>query len=89
MQKNGGYNLEHVYSHNENAAKCFYLCLQIAHALNQLLEHGNIIASARKKYGSLKNLTHHLLDAFRFITIESVDIDKLFAQPFQIRLNSS
>lgn len=89
MQKNGGYNLEHVYSHNENAAKCFYLCLQIAHAINQLLEHGNLIASARKKYGSLKNLAHHLLDAIRFIVIEPADIDKLFAEPFQIRLNSS
>jgi hypothetical protein len=89
MQKNGGYNLEHVYSENENAAKCFYLCLQIAHMINQLIEKGNLISNACKKYGSLKNLTHYLLDAIRFITIEDSDIVELFKNPFQIRFNSS
>lgn len=89
MQKNGGYNLEHVYSANENAAKCFYLCLQIAHIINQLIENGSLISNASKKYGSLKNLTHHLLDAIRFITIEQSDIDELLKTPFQIRFNSS
>lgn len=89
MQKNGGYNLEHVYSENENAAKCFYLCLQIAHIINQLIENGSLISNASKKYGSLKNLTHHLLDAIRFITIEQSDIDELLKTPFQIRFNSS
>jgi translation initiation factor 2B subunit (eIF-2B alpha/beta/delta family) len=89
MQKNGGYNLEHVYSENENAAKCFYLCLQIAHLINQLLENGSLISNAGKKYGSLKNLTRHLLDAIRFITIEYSDIVELFKYPFQIRFNSS
>jgi len=89
MQKNGGYNLEHVYSENENAAKCFYLCLQIAHMLNQLIEKGSLISNAGKKYGSLKNLTRHLLDAIRFITIEYSDIPQLFNYPFQIRFNSS
>lgn len=87
MQKNGGYNLEHVYSENENAAKCFYLCLQIAHTINQLLEKSNLIANGIKKFGSLKNFTRHLLDAIRFITIENADISELFQQPFQIRLN--
>lgn len=87
MQKNGGYNLEHVYSENENASKCFYLCLQIAHTINQLLEKSSLIAGAIKKFGSLKNFTRHLLDAIRFISIENSDIAELFLQPFQIRLN--
>jgi hypothetical protein len=86
MQKNGGYNLEHVYSENETAAKGFYLCLQIAHTINQLIEKGSLIESVCKKFGSTKNLTSHLKDAFRFITIEASDIQALFSQSFQIRL---
>lgn len=88
-QKTGGYNLEHVYSENENAAKCFYLCLQIAHIINQLIEHGSLIEQAAKKFGSIKNLTRCLLDAIRFIVMLPADIEALFAKPFQIRLNSS
>lgn len=86
-QKNGGYNLEHVYSQNENAAKCFYLCLQIAHMINQLIEHGSLIVNAIKKYGSLKNISRALLEAFRFITITQDDISDLFKSAFQIRLS--
>jgi hypothetical protein len=91
MQKNGGYNLEHVYTENENAAKGFYLCLQIAHTINQLIEHGSLIARAIKKYGSLKNISRALLDAMRFIRFSSEDFDALFESTFQIRLalNSS
>jgi hypothetical protein len=86
MQKNGGYNLEHVYTENDNAAKCYYLCLQIAHILNQLIEKGNLIGDIRKTFGSIKNLTAHLKDAIRFISVEPADITALLAQPFQIRL---
>lgn len=89
MQKNGGYNLEHVYSENENAAKCFYLCLQIAHIINQLIEQGNLIENLRKRYGSLKNLSLHLLTAFIMLSVTQSDIDALFLKPFHIRLNSS
>lgn len=86
MQKHGGYNLEHVYTEDENAAKCLYLCLQIAHIINQLIEHGSLITNAVKTYGSLKNLTRALLDALRFISITPDDIKALLAAPFQIRL---
>lgn len=88
-QKNGGYNLEHVYSYNENAAKCFYICLQIAHIINQLIEHGSLIEHAVKKYGSIKNLTRCLVEAIRFIVVSPAEIKALFEKPFQIRLNSS
>ncbi len=33
MQKNGGYELEHAYSHNTWGIKNFYLLLQIAHLI--------------------------------------------------------
>lgn len=91
MQKNGGYNLEHIYSENENAAKCLYICLQIAHMINQFIEKGSLIGAICKKYGSLKNLTQRLSEALRFIKIEHSDIVSLLEKPFQIRLqfNSS
>lgn len=91
MQKNGGYNLEHIYSHNENSAKCFYLCLQIAHIINQLLEKGSLIVNASKKFGSLINFSSHLSEAIRKIEITSQDLYELFKEPFQIRIaaNSS
>jgi hypothetical protein len=87
MQKNGGYNLEHAYSKNPNAAKNYYLLLQIAHTLNQLIEKGNLITAAI--YGSIKNLTFHLRESLRTMSITAVDYERLFAVPFQIRLNSS
>ncbi len=89
MQKNGGYNLEHVYSENENAAQCFYIILQIAHLINQLIEHGSLIEKLRTRYGSLKNLSLYLLSALTIISVEQNDIDALFQKPFQIRLDSS
>lgn len=87
MQKNGGYGLEHVFSHNDNAAKCFHLCMQIAHCINQLLEKGGLLGSIQKKYGSIKNVAAMLLDAFRYFPITLELHSKLFENPFQIRLN--
>lgn len=87
-QKNGGYNLEHVYSHNETAAKCFYVLLQIAHIINQLIEKGSLIKAICKKYGSIKNLTLNLREALRFICIQPQDIQALTKHSFQIRLGN-
>jgi hypothetical protein len=43
MQKTGGYNLEHPYSHHDNASKNYYFLLQIAHIFNQLMEKGSLL----------------------------------------------
>lgn len=87
MQKNGGYNLEHAYSKNPNASKNYYLLLQIAHTLNQLIEKGNLITAVI--YGSIKNITFLLRESLRTTAITAAYYDLLFAAPFQIRLNSS
>ena len=88
-QKNQGYELEHVYCSNENASKCLYYCLQIAHTINQLFEQGSLIAALRKKIGSIKNLTFDLLICMLTQPINSATVESLFTAPFQIRLNSS
>ena len=87
MQKNGGYNLEHAYSKNPHAAKNFYLLLQIAHTINQLIEKGNLIAV--DSFGSIKNLTFQLRESLRTTAISPPAFENLFASSFQIRLNSS
>ena len=89
MQKNGGYNLEHAYSKEYNAGKCFYLLLQIAHTINQLIEKGSLLKNIKKTYGSIKNLTASLLESFRNDAISSQLYESHFRKPFQIRLNSS
>ena len=40
MQKNGTFDIEHVYSNNYNAMKAHYLFIQFAHTIRQLLEKG-------------------------------------------------
>lgn len=66
VQKNGGYGLEHAYTQNWNSAKVYYLLLQLAHALAQLLEHSSLLrVYFPDGFGSAKNLAASLLEAWR------------------------
>lgn len=40
MQKNGTFDIEHIYSRNYNAMKAHYFFIQYAHTIRQLLEKG-------------------------------------------------
>lgn len=42
MQKNGTFDIGHLYSRNQVAIKVHYLLIQIAHTIRQLLENGSI-----------------------------------------------
>lgn len=76
-QKNSGLNLEHVYSTDPDKLQAYYLLLQIAHILLQLLEKGSLLrqlAATRGKtpwqwLGSLKNLAKRLLEGLRLGTL--------------------
>ena len=46
MQKNGGYALEHAYMTHPTASKVFYLLLQMAHLIAQLIEKGSLFRQA-------------------------------------------
>ena len=86
MQKNGGYRLEHAYSTRELGMMNFYLLLQIAHVISQLMEKGSLI---KKRFaqglGSIRNIAHQLLEDFRCRTFDPTCLsDKI-----QIRLDSS
>jgi hypothetical protein len=88
-QKKEGYGLEHAYSLDCNAIKCFYYFLQIAYSINQLIEHGDLIGDIPKKYGSIKNFTAFFWEAFVNHLIEPTKIQQIMSMPFQIRFNSS
>jgi hypothetical protein len=90
IQKNGGYCLEHAYSNNVNASKCYYLLMQISHIINQLIEKGSLISQeTRKKIGSIRNIARLLLESIGTTLMTEEKYTVLFAKPFQIRLNST
>lgn len=72
-QKNGGMNLEHAYSEKGHFG-AYYLLLQVAHVMVQLLEKGSqlraLAEQAGKKsavalLGSLKNIAAFLVESLR------------------------
>jgi len=90
VQKNGGYNLEHAYTENEQGMKIYYLVLQMAHILMQLLEKGSLLRAAFPRgFGSAANLAWRLLEALRNCALSTEEYAALCAQPIQIRFDSS
>ncbi|MBC8388451.1 MAG: hypothetical protein H8E13_10445 [Actinobacteria bacterium] len=85
IQKNRGFNLEHPYSQNETAMKNFYLLLQIAYIISQLMEKGSLLKDkVLKEFGSVTGLFEQLLEDLRTKFIKSCFSNK----PIQIRLSS-
>jgi hypothetical protein len=96
-QKNSGLNLEHVYSTDPEKWKAYYLLLQIAFILVQLVERGSLLRRLAeeagrplwKLYGSLKNLARRLLDSIRFVAWQEEWFDPHQAARLHIGLDTS
>jgi len=96
-QKNSGLNLEHVYSIDPENWKVYYLLLQIAFILVQLLERGSLLRRLAeeagrpfwKLFGSLKNVARRLLDSIRFMAWEESWFDPAQAGKLRIEFNTS
>lgn len=89
VQKND-YNLGHAYSRDPNARKVFYLLLQIAHLIFQLIEKGSLFRKAFPKgLGSQRNLAKRLLEAWRNLKISAKEFSALGSGRFQIRFDTS
>ena len=95
VQKNGGTNLEHAYSEGDHFG-AYYLLLQIAHIISQLLEKGSLLRALARQagkrsavalLGSLKNIAAFLVESLRNL----VWPEEVFgpAGKIQIRLDSS
>lgn len=90
IQKNGGFNLEHAYGRGETQIKNYYVLLQIAHMILQLIERGSLlVADCKKLFGSLRNLARRLAESLRNRLIPPDALDLTLAGAIQIRLNSS
>ena len=96
-QKNSGLNLEHVYSIDPENWKVYYLILQIAFLLTQLLERGSLLRRLAeeagrpfwKLFGSLKNVARRLLDSVRYMAWEETWFDRHQAAKLHIGVDSS
>jgi len=88
-QKSGGYGLEHVFCSDNQGAKNFYLLLQIAHLIGQLMEKGSLLHAALKSFGSVRNLARFLLEAFRTRLLDPDYLEAELAVAYQIRLDTS
>jgi hypothetical protein len=90
IQKNGGFNLEHAYGTGDRQIKNYYVLLQIAHMIGQLIECGNLLsADCKHLFGSLRNLARRLAESLRNRLIPPEATDPAAARSIQIRLNSS
>jgi len=90
IQKNGGYNLEHLYIKDYNGMKCVYLFIQIAHIINQLIEKGNLLTKEiREALGSIGEIAQRLLEELRYFFFKPGEFEKLITKRIQIRFNTS
>ena len=95
VQKNSGLNLEHAYSEKGHFG-AYYVLLQMAHILLQLLEKGSLLRALAREagkrsavalLGSLKNIADNLVESLRNLAWP----EGVFGQAgkIQIRLDSS
>jgi hypothetical protein len=95
VQKNSGLNLEHAYCEKDHFG-AYYLLLQIAHILLQLLEKGSLLRTLARQagkrsavalLGSLKNIAESLVESLRNLVWPEEVFGK--SGKIQIRLDSS
>ena len=85
-----GFNLEHAYSTGKWQIKNFYVLLQIAHMILQLIECGSLlVADCKWLFGSIRNLAKRLAESLRNRLIPPEATDPAVAGGIQIRLDSS
>ena len=88
IQKNGGYNLEHAYTNDETGIKVYYVLLQIACMLAQLIDKGSLLRHVfNKGFGSARNFAFRLLEATRNARLTPDDYRLLLDTRIQIRFH--
>jgi len=90
-QKHGGFEMEHAYAKRPTSAKNFYLLLQVAHILSQMLEcYCRGKRAVKRTFGSLRNLARAFLESFRRNPLPDPETLREFLdQPIQVRLKPS
>ena len=86
IQKNGGFNLEHAYGIGERQTRNYYVLLQIAHMILQLIERGSLLgADCKRLFGSIRKLARRLAESLRNCLISYEATDPAVAGSIQIR----
>lgn len=89
MQKNGGYELEHAFSQDNSAAKCFYVLMQIGHNFNQLMEKGSLLRERiQTEMGSLRVFLLRMWAAFTEVLLDPERLRRILARRIQIRFDA-
>ncbi|NOY82609.1 MAG: hypothetical protein GXP31_16550 [Kiritimatiellaeota bacterium] len=100
VQKNCGYELEKAYGFRDHALKNYYLLVQIAHCLHQLMMHTDVNAKLMQEedrhrfpkaktglqaFKSLKNLAKAIGEHLRHVYLRPEILDRDFARGIQLR----
>ena len=85
IQKNGIFNIGHLYSKNATAIKVHYLMIQISHIIRQMLEKGHIELKEeiKKRKIKIKEISSQIKN-----TLISTTINLANAQSIQLRFDS-
>jgi hypothetical protein len=95
-QKNSGLNLGHVFSTDPDKWQAYYLLLQIAFILTQLLERGSLLRrlaaepgrTTRQRFGSWQNIARRLLEGLRYFAWPEDSFDAAAAARLHISLDT-
>ena len=82
--KNGGFALEHVYSHNPVASKAYFMLMLTAHLFQQLLTRGRLGTVFRAAFHTFLHYGKRMLEALKNQP-PPADLDP----PGQIRLSTA
>jgi len=82
--KNGGFALEHVYSHNPVASKAYFMLMLTAHLFQQLLTRGRLGTVFRAAFHTFLHYGKQMLEALKHQPLPA-DLDP----PGQIRLSTA
>ena len=88
-QKRNGYELEHVFSENQNAGKNYYFLLQIAHTMIQLLLTEKLAKVFKLSIHTLKNFFIRMADSLRHCLITPIEQVSQAASNPPVYLDSS
>jgi len=86
VQKNQGYELQHMYSKDPNGMKNHYLLIQIAHMIRQLYDSGVKVLKLLKS--SIKQMSSWLLESFRNKVLTEEDIKYVNQTRIQVRFTT-
>jgi hypothetical protein len=90
VQKNSALHLEHPYSQDPTARKVFYLLLQLACLIFQLMQKGSLLTQAfPDRLRTAKNLAFRLLEAWRNLSLSPEALLVLANPVGQIRFDTS